>query len=285
MLSAAASAPAASARPGEAPKDRTPPPPMAPPASAQTPAFFDDFNGPAGSAPDSAHWAVVTGPGWGGQQTYTTGNAYLDGNSNLVLKAVNNDGSWEGGRVQTALPRYPANNQASAGNLVTFGYGKLSARIQLPYGMGAGLWPAFWLLGANAADGVAWPFCGEITVFEFTGVGTKAYTAINGPFAEILRWDVNQARLRTVTPDLSTAFHTFWVVHAQDNLVFGVDDTTWGTFTPSSAKPGSLWVHNQPYYLILNLAVGSAGSWVGGPDATTPSPAMMLVDWVKFEPA
>ena len=226
----------------------------------------------------------MTGRGWGGQQNYTNDSSYVDGNSHLVLKATNNNGSWESGRVQTALPVYPANNQASAANLVTFGYGTLSASIQIPYGMGPGLWPAFWLLGANAEDGVTWPFCGEIAVFEFTGVGTKAYTGINGPFADILRLEFNQARLRTATPDLSTTFHTYWLIHAENSLTFGVDSTTWGTFTPSSVEAGSVWVLNQPFYLILNLAVGSSGTWVGGPNACTPSPAMMLVDWVRWEP-
>ena len=164
-------------------------PPAFPPSPIETFAeFFDDFTGPAGSAPNPAYWAVVTGRGWGGQQNYTNDSSYVDGNSHLVLKATNNNGSWESGRVQTALPVYPANNQASAANLVTFGYGTLSASIQIPYGMGPGLWPAFWLLGANAEDGVTWPFCGEIAVFEFTGVGTKAYTGINGPFATYCDW-------------------------------------------------------------------------------------------------
>lgn len=248
------------------------------------PDFFDDFTGPAGSAPNPAFWAVVNGLHWGGQQNYTNENAYVDGNSHLVLKAVNNGGKWTSGRVQTAVPVYPGNNsQASSANLFTFGYGTLSASIQIPNGMGPGLWPAFWLLGANGAEGVPWPACGEIDVFEFASVATKANTSINGPFTYILPQDF-QAQLRTPTPDLSTAFHTYWMIHAEDSLTFGVDSTTWGTFTPESMKFGGIWVFNQPFYLILNLAVASGG-WVGRPDASTPSPAVMLVDWVKFEPA
>ena len=287
MLAATASAPVAAGCPahGEIQAGGAP----APPASPSTPAetllgFFDDFIGPAGSAPNPDYWAVVTGRGWGGQQNYTNDSAYVDGNSHLVLKAVNNDGSWTSGRVQTAVPVYPANNQASSANLFTFGYGTLSASIQIPDGMGAGLWPAFWLLGANAAEGVAWPYCGEIDVFEFTGVGTSVYTSIVGPFSGY--WQhTPQARLRTDTPDLSTAFHTYWMTRAENSLTFGVDSTTWGTITPSSVKAGSQWVLNQPFYLILNLAVGYPGSRAGSPNASTPSLATMQVDWVKWEPA
>jgi Glycosyl hydrolases family 16 len=260
-------------------------PPASPPIPTQgSPAFFDDFAGPAGSTPNPAYWAVVTGRGWGGQQNFTNEGVYLDGNSNLVLQAVNNDGMWTSGRVQTAVPVYPANNQASAANLLTLYYGTLSASIQIPFGMGPGLWPAFWLLGANSADGVTWPSCGEIDVFEFAGVGTSPITSINGPFPGVLTWDFNQGRIKTASPDLSTAFHTYWMNHTENRLTFGVDSTTWGSFTPSSTKPGGEWVFNQPFYLILDLAVGSKGGWVGGPDASTPSPAKMLVDWVRWEP-
>ena len=35
----------------------------------------------------------------------------------------------------------------------------------------------------------------------------------------------------------------------------------------------------QPFYLILNLAVG--GGWVGNPDATTVFPAIMEIDYVR----
>ena len=36
---------------------------------------------------------------------------------------------------------------------------------------------------------------------------------------------------------------------------------------------------DQPFYLIMNLAVG--GNFFGNPDASTPFPAEMLVDYVR----
>lgn len=41
-----------------------------------------------------------------------------------------------------------------------FGYGRFSARIQLP--KGRNLWPAFWLVGEDEP----WPACGEIDIME-----------------------------------------------------------------------------------------------------------------------
>ena len=39
------------------------------------------------------------------------------------------------------------------------------------------------------------------------------------------------------------------------------------------------WVFNAPFYFLLNLAVG--GDWPGPPNETTPSPAEMVVDYVR----
>ena len=39
------------------------------------------------------------------------------------------------------------------------------------------------------------------------------------------------------------------------------------------------WVFDQPFHLLLNVAVG--GTFVGSPDQFTPFPTAMLVDWVR----
>jgi hypothetical protein len=51
--------------------------------------------------------------------------------------------------------------------------------------------------------------------------------------------------------------------------------------TASDVPAGGRWVFNAPnrFYFLLNVAVG--GGWPGPPDATTPSPAQMLVDYVR----
>jgi beta-glucanase (GH16 family) len=43
--------------------------------------------------------------------------------------------------------------------------------------------------------------------------------------------------------------------------------------------PGAKWVFDQPFFLILNVAVG--GAWPGNPDATSVFPQRMLVDYVR----
>ena len=60
-------------------------------------------------------------------------------------------------------------------------YGRIEARIKIPKGQG--IWPAFWMLGANI-DSVGWPTCGEMDIMENIGKtsdqGTEHGT-IHGP--------------------------------------------------------------------------------------------------------
>jgi beta-glucanase (GH16 family) len=133
---------------------------------------------------------------------------------------------------------------------VTLGYGTFSASIKMP--PGRGLWPAFWLLGGNN-DTVPWPSCGEIGVIELIS-------------------------------DPTAGFHTYLCTHLDDAITFGIDSTTFGTMTPSTGPQDVAWPCNQPFYIILDLATGD-GRWCPKPNATTPFPAIMLVDWVKWEPA
>ena len=61
-----------------------------------------------------------------------------------------------------------------------FLYGKIEARIKIP--VGQGLWPAFWMLGANI-DQVDWPACGEIDIMEHINTDSLLYGT--------LHWDNN----------------------------------------------------------------------------------------------
>ena len=233
-------------------------------ASAST-AVFDDFNGPAGSAPNPASWSYVTGHGWDrGVENYRSANAVLDGQGNLAISAVESGRGFESGRVQTK-------------NKLSLGYGKITARIKMPSGQG--LWPAFWLVGADE-DTTPWPESGEIDVIELVSGTTTYFTTIHGPKSGSS--GPYQVQFSGPIPDLSTDYHEYWVEHVPDGITVGIDGTTLGTFTPQSLPAGARWVYNRPMYAILNLAVG--GDWAGPPNASTRFPATMLVDWFRWDP-
>ena len=149
--------------------------PTAPSARAAT--VFDDFEGPAGAAPDSDKWSVVEGPGWdSGVEDYTSDNAVLDGNGNLTIQARKTADGYTSGRKGKQ----------------SFGYGTLIARIKMP--SGRGLWPSFWLVGADE-DSNPWPGAGEIDVVEMVSDPTTQYSSIHGPMAKA--WDYLQDQIIT----------------------------------------------------------------------------------------
>lgn len=233
-------------------------------ASAST-AVFDDFNGPAGAAPNPGWWSNVTGGDWdSGIETYRAADAVLDGQGNLAIRAVETEHGFESGRVQTK-------------NKLSLGYGKITARIKMPSGQG--LWPAFWLVGADE-DTTPWPNSGEIDVIELVSNANTYHSTIHGPNNG--NSGTYQVAFSGPIPDLSTAFHEYWVKHVPDAITIGIDDMTIGTFAPDSLPAEARWIFNRPMYAILNLAVG--GDWAGPPDNSTPLPATMLVDWFRWEP-
>lgn len=232
----------------------------------QPPVIFDSFDGPAGAAPNPSKWTTAEGTGWDlGVENYTAGNAVLDGQGRLVITASKTDDGYVSGRVETK-------------DKASFGYGTLIARIKMP--AGKGLWPAFFLLGADENSN-PWPGAGEIDVVELVSDPHTRYSSIHGPISDVP--DYLQVQITGEGPDLSAEFHDYWVIHSENSITVGVDDTVWGTFTPESLPPTAEWVYNKPFYVVLKLAVG--GDWAGLPDNSTEFPATMLVEYVHWEPA
>jgi len=74
-------------------------------------------------------------------------------------------------------------------------------------------------------------------------------------------------------------FHTFAVEWEPNVVRFYCDGILYKTRTPADLPVGKTWVYNQPFFVLMNLAVG--GDWPGSPDATTVFPQQMLVDYVR----
>lgn len=163
----------------------------------------------------------------------------------------------------------------------SFEYGKVEARIKLPYGNG--MWPAFWLLGDNITS-VGWPACGENDIMEMIGgTGSGGYNSTRSDAAVYgtLHWDQNghvQAggKYTLSSGPFSYAFHTFGAIWTPQEIQFYVDNTVY--YTVDITPTGLSAFHNK-FFIILNLAVG--GNWPGYPDSTTAFPQKMLVDYVR----
>jgi beta-glucanase (GH16 family) len=153
-------------------------------------------------------------------------------------------------------------------------YCRFEARMRLPYGKG--LWPAFWLLGADI-DSNPWPNCGEIDIMEYLGdEPTKIFGTVHGPEYSGVQ---SISKSYELTNDrFDTGFHVFGIEWGPKYINYYVDDVLYNQITPDDV-PGE-WVFDKgPFYIILNLAVG--GDLPGSPNAETVFPQTLLVDYVR----
>ncbi|MEU3457356.1 discoidin domain-containing protein [Micromonospora sp. NPDC006766] len=247
----------------------TAPPPVPPDPTfpATRLVFADEFNGSAGSKPDPAKWTVDPGTGQNGELQYYTdnGNATMNGSGQLVMEA----------RRETAGGRAYTSHRMNTSNKFHFQYGRVEARIKVP--KGNGFWPAFWMMGADFLQGRPWPYNGEIDIMEILGRDTyRSYTTLHAP---AYNGGGGYGKEQVWTVDLSAGYHVYAVEWDSKGMRFFVDSTEvfYASKETVEATRGP-WVYDHPFYLILNLAVG--GDWPGPPDASTPLPAQMLVDYV-----
>lgn len=235
--------------------------------------WSDEFDGPDGSAVDPTKWTHdVGGGGWGNQEReyYTDGaqNAVQQGGS-LVITATP-----QGAAQQTCwygTCRYTSARLKTEG-LFAQQYGRFEARAKMPYGKG--LWPAFWMLGANIAQ-VSWPACGEIDVLETVGTDISTnHGSLHAP-----GWNPTGTYPLPGGQKYSDDFHTFAAEWEPGVVRFYVDDTLYETQTQASVSSGGTWEFDHPFFLVVNVAVG--GVWPGDPDGTTVFPQTLAVDWVR----
>lgn len=252
-------------------------PALAATAPAWTLVWSDEFSGMAGTQPSGRDWNYDVGNeeqlGWGNKElqfyTRSPANVRLDGAGFLEVRALKNTADlwcWNG----DACP-YTSGRLTTVGK-VSFVYGKVEARVQVP--AGRGLWPAFWMLGTG---GGGWPNIGEVDVMETIGrMPNTVYGTLHGPgYSGSQGLSVG----RDLPGPVAGGFHTYTVVKRPAEIVWLLDGREYHRVTPKDLPAGTRWVFDGPMYLLLNLAVG--GNWPGPPDAATVFPATMKVDYVR----
>jgi beta-glucanase (GH16 family) len=236
----------------------------------------DEFDGPAGAPVDTARWVADTGGGgWGNQERefYTAGeNAALDGAGHLVITARPEPPNsprtcWYG------ACRYTSARILTRGRFEQT-YGRFEASIRIPRGQG--LWPAFWLLGADIGT-AGWPGCGEIDVMENIGREPQiVHGTMHGPGYS---GGSGIGAQYTSPAPFADDFHVYAVEWESGAVRWYVDGKLYHQAAPSRLPSGARWVFDHPFFMLLNVAVG--GSWPGDPDGSTTFPQQMLVDYVR----
>lgn len=251
--------------------------------------WSDEFNGKKGARPSSKVWSQeLGGGGWGNseRQFYTdkAANAAMDGAGRLVITAnrisneygeqVGTDPATEGILNRCSECQFTSARLKTA-RKVGFMYGRLEARMMLPQGIGT--WPAFWMLGGDSLDGVNWPECGEIDIMEYRGdIPDRSTSAIHGPTTP-KGTGLGFAYLNYNF--LSDGYHTYAIEWKKNSIDFIVDGRVNGTVNSSDTGARG-WVYNQPFYIILNLAMG--GSYAGDDIDPEVNQAQLNIDYIRF---
>lgn len=232
--------------------------------------WSDEFDGPE---INRSNWTFdIGGWGWGnGESQYYTDrpeNARVE-NGNLVITLRRES---YGGSAYTSA-------RLTTKGLREFQYGRLEARIRVPGGVGT--WPAFWMLGSrfNPSSGnpdEQWPNVGEIDIMEH--VGRQPTTLINAMHGPGYSGGAGIARWRDTGIDLSQDFHVFGIEWDESGITWTFDGATVSDVR-RSAVSGGPWVFDQPFFFLLNVALG--GTLGGAIDPGLLLPREMLVDYVR----
>ena len=244
--------------------------------------WSDEFDGAAGARIDSTKWSYETADGckqgicgWGNNEK----EYYTDASENIALNGQ--------GQLTIVARRAPAGLTCSYGpclytsaRITTRGKmlaapGRVEARIKLPAGQG--LWPAFWMLG-HTSPITPWPACGELDIMENKGSqSSTTSSAVHGPgySGETPFAHSNSLASGVLADD----FHTFAVEWDSLAVRFFVDGTVHYAVTRNEVEHYGSSILDQPFFLMLNLAVG--GHFDGDPQSDAIFPATMLVDYVR----
>lgn len=223
----------------------------------------ENFNG---KKLDEKVWNFETGDGcphvcgWGNneRQIYTKDNHRLE-NGYLIITAKKEGDKYTSTRITTAGKK-------------EFKYGYIEARAKIP--TGKGIWPAFWMLGSNIGQ-VSWPLAGEIDIIEYVGKDPgMVYNTLH--FKD--RHGGNALGHRTAFPTIEEGWHTYAIQWSAEKIDFLVDEKVLFTYTQEN-KTQENWPFDQPFFILLNMAIG--GNF-GGPDVDDSIfPQEYMIDYVK----
>ena len=227
-----------------------------------------------------------------------------------------NNGSWWNGelqfytdkedniRVEEGLLKITAKYESYEGKNYTsarintqdkfeFIYGRVEMRAKLPNW--EGMWPAFWLLGANI-DEIGWPNCGELDILEHgdyvkdstsndpglissaVHYGPQDYSRQTTNVPGKIFFDTGQERFIRSEKIIEKPFeeyHTYSMQWSPDKIQFFIDEELHLEFPMQSQHSP----FDKPFFLLLNLAVG--GHWTDGYVASGFTEATYKIDYVR----
>lgn len=234
----------------------------------------DNFDGTELNRDD---WNVeLHDPGWVNAEW----QEYVDSEENIYVK----DGNLiiQPIKMKVDHKDYYTSGRVNTQNKHDFKYGRFEARLKVPEGMG--FLPAFWLMPTDERFYGQWPKCGEVDIMEVMGQTTDT---LHGTLHFGEEHTQRQGTYVLEEGNFADEYHVFACEWEPGEMRFYVDNELYFTehdwFTKRNGYSEITYPapYDQPFYMILNVAVG--GSWVGYPDSTTEfgENAQMVVDYVR----
>lgn len=164
----------------------------------------------------------------------------------------------------------------------TFKYGRFDAKIKFPAVKGA--FPAFWMLGdsfwktyvdgGQSINHGTYPQCGEIDIVE---IMPKYNAAINTAYANLWSYTGQTLGNQGKSPITPGDWHIYGLEWTDTYLAALFDGEEFKRWTFSDFANSEIQCFHEPFYMLLNLAVGGSGDT---PAANT-NEMKMYVDWVR----
>ncbi|MDF2156975.1 glycoside hydrolase family 16 protein [Algoriphagus sp. CAU 1675] len=230
--------------------------------------WSDEFS--VDGLPDQYKWTYDVGDhGWGNNELQLYVKASLENsrveNGHLIIEARKDESKTKGYTSARILTR----------GIASWQYGYIEVKAKLPEGIGT--WPAIWMLPEENRHG-GWPKNGEIDIMEHVGYdpgvvhGTVHTEAFNHSIG-------TQKGKQIQVPDFNQEFHVYGIDWTKEKIDFLMDGEIYFTFENTGGDYKE-WPFDQPFHLILNIAVG--GNW-GGQKGVNPDiwPQRMEIDYVR----
>jgi beta-glucanase (GH16 family) len=246
--------------------------------------WSDEFDG---RALDAEKWSYDV---WAPRKVNDEDQAYTDREKNvrledgmLIIEAHKEDfggGSYTSGRIHSS----------GKGDFL---YGRFEVRAKLPEGQGT--WPAIWMLpsdpftyattcsgdqdwqGSDNCD--AWPNSGEIDIMEHVGYQMNlVHGTVHNEAYYWLKWEQRKGRI--LVDDVAGEFHDYALEWSPERIDIYVDNSHYFTYV-NEGDGWRSWPYDQPFHLILNIAVGGAWGRAGGPIDDSVFPQRMLIDYAR----
>ena len=225
--------------------------------------FQEDFNA---DTLDMSVWNYEEGNGcpdlcgWGNNEKQIYNRDYVSlEDGKLVITALKKDGQYFSGKINSK-------------DNVEFTYGVIEVRAKLA--TGKGLWPAFWMLGADIKE-VGWPASGEIDILEYIGREPEiVFTSLHTPASHGNTVNTKKTKIEGI----EEGYHTYKAIWTEDYIEFFVDDQQLYRFTPKSYDEKN-YPFKKDFYFLINMAVGGN---LGGADIDEEAlPDKFYVDYIK----